>query len=93
MCNFHPITTKLRATPLGPKQEVLLSWLQGRQPVGQPVRFDMGEILADLPFQSREMAYSALYRLKAKGFVEVIEPGDRRRTPATLRVLRRLEAV
>lgn len=85
------MTEGLRAAPLGYRQEELLSWLQGRQPVGKPVTLSIAEIRHDLRYRRRELIYSALYRLRAKGFVETVTTGNRRDS-GSVKVVRRLEA-
>lgn len=78
--------------PLGPRQEEVLSWLQGRRPVGETVELRIEDIRRDLGFQFREMVYRCLARLTVKGFIERVSYGDRG-DKGSVRVTRRLEDI
>lgn len=76
---------------LGPRQEELLSYLQGLAPVGQPFEFRRGQVAGDLGFNADGVLYEALRKLVARGFVERLGAGQSA-ARGRLRVLRRLEA-
>lgn len=75
---------------LGPRQEELLSYLQGLAPVGRPFEFRRGEAARDLHLKTDGVLYEALRKLIAKGFVERLRAGQSG-VKGKLRVLRRLE--
>lgn len=82
--------TGLARCALGPRQEELLSYLQGLAPVGQPFEFRCATTARDLGLHEHGVVYVALRKLIAKGFVERLEC-DRSGAKGRLRILRRLE--
>lgn len=77
---------------LGPRQEELLSYLQGLAPVGEMFEFRRAEVAADLGFNAYGILYEALRKLVRKGFVERLHVGQSN-AKGTFKVLRRLESV
>lgn len=76
---------------LGPRQEELLSYLQGLAPVGQEFMLRRAEAMADLGFGADVVFYRALRKLIHAGFVSRLGTG-RSHVNGRLKVLRRLEA-
>lgn len=85
-----PRSTPPAQTVLGPRQEELLSYLQGLAPVGRPFEFRRCEVMRDLGFNAERVLYQALRKLIDKGYVERLCAGHSGGT-GKLRVLRRLE--
>jgi hypothetical protein len=73
----------------GPRQEELLSYLQGLAPVGQPIEFRCAQVARDLGLHENGVVYMALRKLIAKGFVERLD-GEQSGAKGWLRVRRRL---
>lgn len=82
----------MRGRPLGPRQEELLSYLQGLAPVGDMFEFRRAEVATDLGFRTDEILYEALRKLVSKGFVERLHAGHVGEK-GRLKVLRRLESL
>lgn len=75
--------------PLGPRQEELLSYLQGLAPLGDAFEFRRAQALVDLGFNSDSILYRALRQLIRKGFVQRLGAGQSG-PKGRLRVLRHL---
>lgn len=75
--------------PLGPRQEELLSYLQGLAPLGDAFDFRRAQALVDLGFSADGILYRALRKLIRKGFVERLGTGQAG-PKGRLRVLRHL---
>lgn len=54
---------------IGPRQEELLSYLQGLAPVGQPFEFRRHETVADLGFGTVRSVYEQIKNLQTKGLI------------------------
>lgn len=54
---------------LGPRQEELLSWLQGIAPVGEEFVFMREHCSADLGFDGSRVIYEHLNRLELMGYI------------------------
>lgn len=87
-----PGGTGSRKSGLGPRQEELLSYLQGLAPVGESFVLRRAEAMADLNFSANVVFYRALRKLIHAGCVTRLEVG-RSHANGHLRVLRRLEAI
>ncbi len=76
---------------LGPRQEELLSWLQGMAPVGVEFVFMREHVGTDLGFGCSRVVYEHLNRLEVMGFIRRAKSSlfPKRKT---VTVLRRLEA-
>lgn len=77
---------------LGPRQEELLSYMQGLAPVGEPIEVPIRHVMADLQFRCRATFYQRLNQLIQHRLVRRIACGCNQ-TTGVLVVLRRLESV
>lgn len=79
--------------PLTPAEEVVLSWLQGRAPIGEPVevnlRYEMSVDLLGDEYASWSLVSIPVSKLIQKGFLELESDQEGRRR--IVRVLRTLE--
>lgn len=77
---------------LTPKQEVLLSYLMGLAPVGEPVEIDRDTLMSDLEIVNRFSYYQHLHALLVSGFIRRVQRG-RQGITGIFVVVRRLEDV